>query len=67
MCQSLKQWIDELSYLRFKNNWHKQKHISKLMCYLGRHDFEIDFAYSENHALLKCFYCNKMRDSFNFH
>lgn len=50
------------------DNWHKISTISKLMCKLGRHDFELvksvfDYRGDPNGVILKCFYCDQLRHS----
>jgi hypothetical protein len=55
-------WLDEHDYLRFIDNWHKQPCISKLMCKMGRHDFELQ-SFTDDWVILECFYCGKLRKS----
>jgi len=57
-----------VSYLWFKDNWHQHPWLSKLMCYLGRHDFELsEIIYDEQNggiigATLVCFYCEHYKN-----
>lgn len=52
-------------YLRYTDNWHKHPVISKVMCWMGRHDYEVLHAKvipgMDNigfvDVLLECFYC----------
>jgi hypothetical protein len=58
-----------VSYLWFRTNWHKHPWLSKLMCYCGRHDFELsEIIYDEQNggiigATLVCFYCEHYKNS----
>lgn len=53
---------ERFGYLRFIDNWHKFPPLSRLMCRLGRHDFETE-SVGEDHAVLRCFYCEAGRRS----
>jgi hypothetical protein len=57
-----------VSYLWFKDNWHKHPWISKLLCAIGRHDFEYSETLYDDQddargAKLVCFYCEQVRNS----
>jgi len=55
-------WVERHAYLRFVDNWHKWPPLSRLMCKLGRHDFE--FSHTEGEwGVLECFYCERKRKS----
>lgn len=49
-------------YLRIIDNWHKHPVMSKIMCKLGRHDYECSEIIGE-YASLYCFYCDKTKHS----
>lgn len=38
---SFLEWWDTW-YLRYHDNWHKQPHVSKICCWIGRHDYIAD-------------------------
>jgi hypothetical protein len=48
-------------YYHYRTNWHKIPIISKLMCFLGRHDFECDTVKNiignKCDVNMSCFYC----------
>lgn len=53
---------DRWGYLAYVDNWHKHPWISKIMCKLGRHDYEssgdvLTQPNGEVHVQLYCFYC----------
>lgn len=50
-------------YLYCLDNWHKHPWISKLMCELGRHDYELDSIESCRTVDLYCFYCGTTKTS----
>jgi hypothetical protein len=57
-------WFDErFGYLRFVDNWHKHPIVSRIMCKMGRHDFELR-ELRNGSAVLECFYCGRLRESF---
>ena len=47
---------DKLNFYRYHTNWHKHPVITRLLCYIGRHDYEFISA-DGNHGILECFYC----------
>ena len=50
-------------YLRFIDNWHKHPKISKIMCKMGRHDYEFDNCDKDGYGCLLCFYCDNKKKS----
>ena len=57
-------WLENRwGYLRFIDNWHKHPTLGRLMCRMGRHDFELQ-QLREKSAILECFYCGRPRESF---
>lgn len=62
-------WLPDESpyqYLMFIDNWHKVGWISRIMCYLGRHDYEatgIESCDRGTWACLECFYCEHKKKS----
>lgn len=61
--------IGAVNFYRF--NPHSIPFLAKSFCRLGRHDFEyVDFISNNNDeeiigAKLECFYCGKLKESFN--
>jgi len=57
-------WLENSSfgYLRFIDNWHKQPTISKILCKIGRHDYE-PLSIDDKWVLLECFYCGHRKKS----
>lgn len=45
------------------DNIHKHPVVSKLLCRIGRHDFQYIQTYNPGVALLECFYCKKQHSS----
>ena len=60
---SLSSWFRQYAYLRQLSNWHKHPWISKLMCAMGRHDFEVS-QLGARWVLLHCFYCGRCKRSY---
>jgi len=50
-------------WLRVRENWHKHPWISRLMCWLGRHDYEFVEMVNYRTARLSCFYCERKKHS----
>ncbi len=44
-------------------NVHKIRFIAKLLCKIGRHDFEYAQSYGVRTALLQCVYCGREKSS----
>jgi hypothetical protein len=52
------EWLEDCyGYLRFRTNWHTFPPLSRLMCWLGRHDYEFNGLVGTMTAELECFYC----------
>ena len=54
----------------FRTNWHKHPYISKIMCWMGRHDFEatkpgvkLGKKLGLTWLTLKCFYREQKKNS----
>lgn len=58
--------IDTIAFYGTRTNIHKIRPISKLMCYLGRHDYEIapDANRYSTHIEIECFYCGHKKASY---
>jgi len=52
-----------LSFYRYRTNWHKIPWVSKFLCWIGRHDYELKYAEADNDAILYCFYCSHEKHS----
>lgn len=72
LSESVCEWLNEhnLYAYTYLDNWHKQPFISKLMCRLGRHDFEfenvlLDVDGNIEGGCLECFYCERGRHSYH--
>lgn len=58
-----------LSFYKHRTNWHSHPTISKLLCYIGRCDYEAINCKQDpndpNHwwVRLQCFYCGKEKES----
>ena len=51
-------------YLTIIDNWHKHPVISKIMCKLGRHDYEgYEIIPNQKVVMLNCFYCDHKKQS----
>lgn len=50
-------------YFRVHDNLHKHPLISKIMCWMGRHDYEFKYMIDEGTARLQCFYCEHKKTS----
>lgn len=37
----LQNLLDRVHFLSFRTNWHRHYFLSKIMCFCGRHDYEI--------------------------
>lgn len=59
------QWDDIIhSVIFYRYNPHSIPYISKIMCNLGRHDFEPLEVHGDNKSVtLECFYCQKRKKS----
>lgn len=62
MFKRFNEWKEQIKFYQVKENWHKHPFISKIMCSLGRHDYEfVDAIYDSQGdvtgAQVKCFYC----------
>lgn len=69
MLERFKNWWDTW-YMRYHDNWHKNPVISKILCWMGRHDYEADYIRVRMDASnrgssvrLYCFYCNAEKES----
>lgn len=60
MLQKIRNKLESYNYLRYLDNWHKVPIISRMMCKMGRHDYEFISADSDG-GLLECFYCERKR------
>ncbi|KKM97497.1 hypothetical protein LCGC14_1167480 [marine sediment metagenome] len=50
------------NFYRHIDNWHAHPWISKILCKIGRHDYE--FVWMDgDYGILSCFYCEKRRSS----
>jgi hypothetical protein len=45
------------------SNIHKHPLVSKIMCKLGRHDYEFLFMLDKRTARMECFYCGHRKNS----
>jgi hypothetical protein len=68
MLPRIQNWLENRwGYLRFVDNWHKHPVVSKLLCKVGRHDYEFMKAEErpngEIYGHLECFYCESKRIS----
>lgn len=50
---------------RFHDNWHKHPWISPILCWLGRHDYELEETHDFWSATLYCVCCDKKKHSTN--
>jgi hypothetical protein len=58
--------IERLAYLRFVDNWHKWPPLARLLCKIGRHDYEAERVQVWLRATdLYCFYCGHRKRSFH--
>lgn len=54
-----------LRFFSYHDNLHALPGVEKLLCWLGRHDYEVRETLGQNHALLECVYCpHKKRSKF---
>jgi len=60
----LQDWLENSSfgYLRFIDNWHKYPPVSKILCKIGRHDYEPS-SVEGKWVMLYCFYCGHRKKS----
>lgn len=65
MMNRIAEWLENrYGYLRFRTNWHKHPVVSRLLCSIGRHDYEYEGPGNHpNSAILWCFYCDAKRNS----
>lgn len=54
-----------IGFWAHRTNLHKHPWISRIMCWMGRHDYKIVRSMGETSALLECFYCEQQRHSSN--
>ena len=59
---------EKISYFSYRTNWHKHPLISRIMCWMGRHDYEYaetlyDSQGDPHGAKLECFYCLQQKGS----
>lgn len=54
---------DRYGYLRYHDNWHKHPIVSRVLCWLGRHDYEYEGKVVNGAAYLACFYCLHRKNS----
>jgi len=59
----IKNILDNIRFFKPKDNWHKLPYIRRLLCLLGRHDFELSQVITHSYVILECFYCLKKRAS----
>jgi len=55
--------FDTYCWYKHVDNWHTQPLISKIMCKMGRHDYELKSYINIKYAALYCFYCEKVKHS----
>ena len=58
----------KINFYRYRTNIHKFPVVSKLLCYIGRHDFEYSYTKFDDQgdpegAKLECFYCLQGKNS----
>jgi len=51
-----------VTYYRIRQNWHKHPLVSRLMCWLGRHDYEPESVRGRE-VTMRCFYCQQSKRS----
>ena len=56
---------DSICYYAYIDNLHKHPIISKVMCKLGRHDYEVDVSTGPREAVLFCMRCGVRKHSKN--
>ena len=53
-------------FYQFRTNWHSWPPLSRLLCWIGRHDYEFVSAGEKeykNRGLLECIYCGQQKVS----
>jgi hypothetical protein len=55
-----------LGYYAYRTNWHKHPLVSRFLCWIGRHDYEVSEVGSR-YVLLRCFYCQQGKKSGRSH
>lgn len=65
VCDQVHEYIEDsrFGYLIFVDNWHKHPVMSKMMCKMGRHDYEFESVGNGGWGVLYCFYCEKKKSS----
>lgn len=60
-------WDDFMSTVNFyRFNPHKLPPVSRLLCKMGRHDYEPSAVLGPDHVMLECVYCLQKKSS-RFH
>ncbi len=54
-------FMDRFVYLRKRTNWHKASFISKILCWLGRHN-NIPYLLEDNCVWMECSECKAHND-----
>jgi len=62
MLHSIEKVVEKLSWCMMVGNWHKITLISKVMCKMGRHDYEVKRVRG-GVVMLECFYCLRKKRS----
>jgi len=55
-----------LGFYRYRTNWHSWPPLSRLLCWIGRHDYEfvsVDGKEHKDWGLLECIQCGQRKIS----